>query len=194
MNNSRIRLKFKGSCLKQGDIAPFTPNNVVNLFIAYELDAWSQDVNAEFTLKGCLSGSVKITKNADPDKYSYSGYGIGFDSRSLFSIPNFDWGKNVVIFGVDMSSSVHIDNKNKDILILVKGPTQGLDNTTLTAEAERSINFSRSQRKFSLSSYYNGSNSFLFVNVTKIYQFKANDSEIKKISLVFRKYFKRFPI
>ena len=50
-------------------------------------------------------------------------------------------GKNVVIFGTDMSSSVHTDNKNKDILILGKGPTQGLDDTTLTAEAKYSVNF-----------------------------------------------------
>ena len=91
-----------------------------------------------------MFGNVKTTKNADPDKYSYSGSGIGFDSSSLFSIPNFDWGKNVIIFGVDMSSSVHIDNKNKNILIFGKGPIQGLDNTTLTAEAEYSINVSRS--------------------------------------------------
>ena len=49
-----------------------------------------------------LGNNVKITKNADPDKYSYSGYGVGFDSYSLFSIPTFDWGKNVIIFGVDM--------------------------------------------------------------------------------------------
>ena len=64
----------------------------------------------------------------------YGGYGIGFDSGSLFSIPNFDWGKNVIIFGVDMSSSVDINNKKKDILILDKGPTQGLDDTKLRAE------------------------------------------------------------
>ena len=42
-----------------------------------------------------LFGAVKLAKNVDPDKYSYSGYGIGFDSSSFFSIPNFDWGKNV---------------------------------------------------------------------------------------------------
>ena len=62
-----------------------------------------------------MFGKVKITKNADPGKYSYSGYGIGFDSRSLFLIPNFDLGNNVVIFEVGMSPYVHIDNKNKDI-------------------------------------------------------------------------------
>ena len=44
-------------------------------------------------------------------------------------------GKNVIIFGADMSSSMNVDNKNKDILILGQGPTQGLDDTTLTAEA-----------------------------------------------------------
>ena len=130
-----------------------------------------------------MFGNVKITKNADPDKYSYSGYGIGFDSR-LLSIPNFDWGENVVIFGLDMSSSVHIDYKNKDILFLGKGPTQGLDDTTLTAEAGYSINFSRSNRKFCLSLHYDWSNSFLFVNATKIYQFKAKDFEIKNIPCV----------
>ena len=63
-----------------------------------------------------------------------------------------------------MSSSVHIDKKNKDTLILGKGPTQGLDDTTLTADAKYSINFLRSNKKFCLSLHYNGSNSFLFVN------------------------------
>ena len=55
-------------------------------------------------------------------------------------------GKNVVIFGVDMSSSVYIDNKNKDTLILGEGPTQGLDDT-LTAEAKYPINFTQSEQK-----------------------------------------------
>ena len=61
-----------------------------------------------------MFGNVKITKNADPDKYYFSRYEIGFDSHSLFSIPNFDWGKDAIFFGVDMSSSVHNNNKNKD--------------------------------------------------------------------------------
>ena len=65
MNNSRIILEFKESCLKQEDRAAFTPKNVVNLYIAYEL-MWSQDLNAEFTLKDCLFGNVRITKIADP--------------------------------------------------------------------------------------------------------------------------------
>ena len=115
----------------------------------------------------CLFGVVKLTKNANPNKCTYSGYETGFDSRSLFSISNFDWGKNAIIFGVDMSLSLHANNKNKNIVILGKGQTKGLDNTSLTAEAEHSLNFSRSGRKFCLSLHYNGSNIFLFVNATK---------------------------
>ena len=78
-----------------------------------------------------------------------------------------------------MSSSEHIDNKKKDIVILGIGPMQGLDDTTLPEEAQYHINFSRSNRKFCLSPHYIGSNSFLFFNAT-VYQFKAKDSEIKR--------------
>ena len=92
-------------------------------------------------------------------------------------------GKNVIIFGADMRSSVHVDNKNKDILIFGEGPTQGLDNTTLTVEAKYPINFTKSGKRFVLSLHYNGSNSFLFVNATKICRFKAKDSEIKSYTL-----------
>ena len=72
-----------------------------------------------------MFGSVKLTKNTDLDKYSYSGYGTGFDYHLLFSFLSFDWGKNVVIFGVDNSFPVHIDYKKKHSLVLSKGPTQG---------------------------------------------------------------------
>ena len=68
-----------------------------------------------------------------------------------------------------MSSSVHVDNKNKDILIL----GEGLDDTTLTVKAKYLINFRQPNKRFVLSLHYNGINSFLFVNATKIYQFKA---------------------
>ena len=84
------------------------------------------------------------------------------------------------MFDVDMSSSVHVDNENNDTLILGKGATQILDNTALSAEAEYSINFSRSRRKFCLRLHYNGSHSFLFVNATKIYQFKAKISPVEE--------------
>ena len=84
----------------------------------------------------------------------------------------------VIVFGAEMSSSVHTYNKGKDILILGEGPMQGLFDITLTAEAKYPINFKQSEKRFVLSLHYNKSNSFLFVNVTKVYQFKAENSEI----------------
>ena len=79
-----MRLEFKGRYLKQ-DKDNYTQGNGVDLFIVYELERWSQDLNTDFTLKDCLFGAVKLTKNADPDGYFYLVYGIGFDSCSLFS-------------------------------------------------------------------------------------------------------------
>ena len=105
-----------------------------------------------------MLGGVKLTENADPDKSFYSGYRIGFDSCSLFPYSNFNWDEKVVDFGVDNSSSVHIDIKKKDILILGEVSTQRLDDTTITAEATYSINLSRLQRKFCLRLDYNGNN------------------------------------
>ena len=76
-----------------------------------------------------------------------------------------------------MSFSAHIDNKKRNMLVLGKGPTQGLEHT-LTAGKMYSINFTMTKMKFCLSLHYNGSNSYLFVNGTEIYKFKAKDSEI----------------
>ena len=70
-------------------------------------------------------------KNSDLYKYKYSSYGIGFHSHSEFLLRKVSLGKNIIIFGADMRLSVHIDNKGKDTLILVKGWTQGLNNISL---------------------------------------------------------------
>ena len=82
-----------------------------------------------------------------------------------------------------MSSPVHANNENKDILVLGEGPTQGLDDSTISAEAKYSINFTQSGKKTMLTLYCNGINSFLFVNAVKMYQFKAKTSELKPYSL-----------
>ena len=71
----------------------------------------------------------------------------------------------------------------KNILILAEGPTQGLGDTTLTAEIDYSINFTLTRKKFCLSMNYNVANSYLFVNGIKIHKFKAKDSESNAIPL-----------
>ena len=103
-------------------------------------------------------------------------------------------GKNVIKFGANMSSSVHIDNKWIDILILGEGPTQRLDDTTLTAEANMPLVLHNNNKKFVLSLHYNGSYSFLFVTATKIYQFNTKDSEIKDYTLCLGNILKDFTI
>ena len=113
------------------------------------------------TLVNCLFGAVSITKNADIDKYRYSGYAFGFNRGGLY-----------------MSSSVHIDDEGKDFLILGKGPTQGLGEHSLTIETTYSVNCTDNGDKYCLSLHYNGANSYLFVNGREIIKFKAKDSEI----------------
>ena len=93
-------------------------------YIFYQINV-SDSNNNYLTLENYLFGAVKLTKNADIDKCKYSG--IGFDRRGNFSFPTGRFGYHGIVFGVDMSSSVHVD-------ILVEGPTQRLDDTTLTAE------------------------------------------------------------
>ena len=95
----------------------------------------------------------------------------------LMTILNF-CGQAVIgvkrFFGTDMSSSVHVNNKKKDFLVLGEGPREGLDDTTLTAEVIYSINFTEPGKRFALSLHYIGSNSFLFVNAVKCTSLKQN--------------------
>ena len=156
---------------------------------------WNYAYRDDPTLGNSLLGAAKLVKNADIDKYMYSGYGIGFDMKGTFGFPAIGFARNVIIFGVDLSSSPQIDNKEKDILILGKGRTQGLGQT-ITAEKMFPINFTEHNKKFCLSFHYSGANSFLFVNGTGIIRFKAKyseiDSEILKLnSIMSRKHFKR---
>ena len=85
-----------------------------------------------------------------------------------------------------MSSSVPVDDKKKDVLILVEGSTQRVNDTTLTAEKNYSINFTESRKKFCLSLHYNGANNYLFVNGVEIHKFKAEVSEINTVPLCLR--------
>ena len=83
-------------------------------YISYKLDTWARDlINTDFTIGNCLFGALKLNRSDDPDKYRYSSYGIGFDKYSQFSWTDDSWDKNVVIFGVGNSYSVHVDNKKR---------------------------------------------------------------------------------
>ena len=156
---NKIRLKFNRSCLKQQNKLTYTHRTIVNICIVYKPGA-SGSFNDDPTLKKSLFGAVKLTENADIDKYQYSGYGIGFYRKGSFSFPGGGFGQHVMIFGVYMSSSVHVDNKKKGILLIGKGPTQGLGEHLLTTEKMYSINFTLARIKFCINLPYNGANSY----------------------------------
>ena len=97
-------------------------------------------------MKNCLFGAVTLTKNADIDKYGYSGYGIGFDRRGGFSFPGGGYGQNVIIFGVDMSFTTHIDNKKGHINIRNRSNTR--IRTYFNYRKKCSINFTNTNENF----------------------------------------------
>ena len=97
-NNDRIKLKLSKNRLKQ-DKATYKHGPIVNIYIVHELI--SSAINIGITLHNCLFGAVKLTKNADIDKYKYSGCGIGFDSRESFTHPSGGYGRNVIILGTN---------------------------------------------------------------------------------------------
>ena len=98
----------------------------MNIYIVYEIEK-NVNISSYPTIENCLFGEVKLTKDVDVNLYKYSGYGIGFNRKGFFSHLSGGTGKSVIIFGVDMSLTTKIDNRKKDILILRKGPTQGLE-------------------------------------------------------------------
>ena len=94
---------------------------------------WTFTVGQNFTLGNSLFGAVKLSTYADPDKYKYSGYGIGFNASGNFLLSDDSgFGKNVIKFGADVISSVNYDKKKKHILILAKGLTQRLEKVLLS--------------------------------------------------------------
>ena len=120
-DTNKIRVKLDGGCLKQ-DQDTLLNGGIVNIYIFYDL---SKNINISNypTIENRLFGAIKLTKNADIDKYGYSGSGIGFHRHGIFSFPGTGLGINVITFGVHMSSSTKIYNGKNDTLILEKGPT-----------------------------------------------------------------------
>ena len=98
---NKVRVKFPGRCLKQQKIS-YTPLNIVNIYIVYEFGA-STSYDNDPTLKKCLFGVVTLTKNTDIEKKT------DIERRSSFSFPGGGFRQHVLILGVYMGSSAHID-------------------------------------------------------------------------------------
>ena len=143
--STKTKVKFSGSCLKQ-DKATYSHGTIVNIYIVYEISK-NYNINSYPTLENGLFGAVSLTKHVDIDQCKYSGYGIGFDRKKEFSLGSNGFGRNAIIFGADISSSVHTNNKTRNILVFDKDFVQGLDNTRIYAEKLYSINFTENNKK-----------------------------------------------
>ena len=140
-DNVKIRLKFLGSLLKQDKIT-YNPGPIVSIYIVYRL---RPSITSDITLENCLFSAVKITKTLKIN--TYSGYGIAFDSKESFSHPSGGYGKNAIIFGADLSSSVHANNRGNNILVLGKEFIQGVNDTTIYSEKMYLTNFTVTKKK-----------------------------------------------
>ena len=120
---------------------------ILNVYIV--CDACPRHPTNNFKFKNCLFGATNIVKNSDKEKYVYSEYRNTFDSAGSWSFDN-DFARNVIIFGVDNSSSSHSDNCKNNFLILGKGPTYDIKGSLFSPEKKFSINFTKANIKFCL--------------------------------------------
>ena len=152
-NDERMYVYLSGNHFQQNNVLTSNNdhvinNNVVNIYIVYKLDPIVSSRDTTFTVQNTLFGAMQITKNADNSKNNYKGYGICFDERSDFGHIITEGGfthttdaRNVLIFGADMSFSVHATNRANNIYVMCTGLTQGIHDTTLYAEKNFYRNF-----------------------------------------------------
>ena len=184
-NDDRMYVYLQGSHFQQNDVIVTNNNNVINICIVYKLDPISSTRNTDYTIQNAIFGAMKISKNTDSSKNNYIGYGLCFDEGGEFGHTvkqgNFNGttnAKNVIIFGVDMSSSVHATNRANNIYVMDKDFIQGINDTTIYAEKLFHNNFTEFGVIFVLSSHYNGDDSYLFANGRQEVKFKAKTSHL----------------
>ena len=186
-NNKETYVLIQGNYFQQNNkiIIPNNSKNVINIYVVYKLDPISSTRNTDYTIQNALFDAMKITKNADYSKNNYTGYGLCFDEGGEFGHTvkqgNFNRttdARNVIIFGVDMSSSVHATNRANNIYVMGKEFIQGINDTTIYAEKLFHNNFTELGVKFVLSLHYNGDNSYLFANGRQELKFKAKYDQI----------------
>ena len=194
-NDEKMYVYLQGSHFQKNNV--LTSNNdhvinknVINVYIVYKLDPIASSRDTTFTIQNALFGTMQITKNTDTSKYDYKGYGICFDERSEFDHIITEGGfahttdaRNVLIFGADMSFSVHKTNKAKHIYVMGTGLTQGIHDTTLYVEKNVYRNFTDPFKKFMLSLHYNGDDDYLFVNGRQELKFKCKTDQLVKEKL-----------
>ena len=198
-NDERLYVYLQGNYFQQNNVLTSSNDhvinkNVVNIYIVYKLDPLASTRDKIFTIQNASFGAMQITKNAtDNSKNDYKGYGICFDERSEFGHTITEGGfthttgaRNVLIFGAEMSFSVHATNTANHIYLMGTGLTQGINDTTIYAEKNFYRNFTDFGKKIMLSLHYNGDDSYLFVNGRQELKFKAKTDQSVKEKLCIR--------
>ena len=189
-NDGRMHVYLSGNHFQQNKVTIPNNNNASNIYCVYKLDPIASSRDTTFTIQNALCGESQITKNADTGKYDYKGYGICFDEEGTFSHKITEdgrvhntMGRNAIISGVDMSSSIHATNRANHIYVMGEGLVQGIHDTTLYAEKNYRRNFTDPGKKFIISLHYNGDESYLFVNGKQELKFKAKTDQLVKEKL-----------
>ena len=187
-NDGRINVHLSGNHFQQNSKIFPNINNAINIYCVYKLDPIASTRDTSYAIQNALFGAVQITKNAtNYDKNNYKGYDICFDKRSQFSHAitengraHTTNGRNVLIFGADMSFSTHATNKANHIYLMGDGLTHGINDTTLYVEKNYWRNFTDPGKKFVLSLHYNDNDSYLFVNGRQELKFKCKTDQLIK--------------
>ena len=154
---SYVIFNHKESFFKQEKKNITKSGSIVNIYIGILYSLSQKTINSDNVLKNCLFGETKLAKprdTTDTDKYIYSGYGLVFDSTGQFSHHQGRMARNITIFGVNSSNSVHSTNKTQNILMLGHGLTQKVNNTAIYAEKKYSPNFIAENKIFCLRLHY----------------------------------------
>ena len=192
-NDDRMYVYLRGNHFQQNKVIIPNNDNVINIYCVYEIQPISSSRDTSFTIQNALFGAMQITKDAtDNSKNNYKEYVICFDERSQFGhtiteggFTHTTNGRNVLIFGADMSFSVHATNRANHIYFMGEGPAQGIHDTTLYVEKNYYRKFTDPGKRCLLSLYYNGDDSYLFVNGRQELKFKAKTDQLvkKKLSI-----------
>ena len=150
---------------------------ILNVYFVYELYDWSKIPTNNLKFKKWLFGVTNIVKNNDKEKHVYSGYGITFNSTDWWKFAN-GTARNVTIFGVDNSSSSHVDKCKNNFLISGLGLTFRINGSFGSLKKIFIINFAKASTNFCLSLHDNVDNSYLFVNGKEITKFKADNRNV----------------
>ena len=190
-NDGRMHVHLSGNHFQQNKVIILNNGNVINIYCVYKLNPIASSRDTSFTIQDALFGAMQITKNAtDNSKSNYKGYGICFDEGSQFGHTMTEGGRthtangrNVLIFGADMSFSIHRTNRANHIYVMGDGLTQGIHDTTLYVEKKYFRNFTEPSVKFVLSLHYNVDDSYLFVNDRQELKFKCKTVQVIKEKL-----------